>query len=177
MVSMNLTEFKANLKSSGARANLFNVKVTFPPEVPQVMAAASFLIKAASLPAMTIGTIEVPYRGRVLKFAGNRTFDDWSITIINDEDFLIRDAFERWSNFINGLETNKMQLTTAYMAMAEVQQLGKAGNVLREYTIKDMFPTSVAAIELSYETADAIEEFEVTLAYQWFEVTKPTSIK
>ena len=138
---------------------------------------AEFLVKASSIPAMTLGTIEMNYRGRVLKFAGNRTFEDWTLTVINDEDFLIRSAFERWSNVINGMTENiTAGDTRLYMKDARVDHLAKDGKVLRTYVIRDMFPTSVAAIDLSFDTADEIETFEVTLAYQYWEVEAPSGI-
>ena len=176
---MNINEFKSRLEFSGARANLFRVRMVFPEQLGEVAAAQEmeFLCKATSIPAMTIGTIEIPYRGRVLKFAGNRTFEDWTLTVINDEDFLIRSAFERWSNLINGLTENiTAGDTRTYMKDARVDHLSKDGSVLRTYVLRDMFPTSVAAIELNFDSSDAIEEFGVTLAYQYFSVEVPAGI-
>jgi len=176
---VNINEFKSRLEFSGARANLFRVRMVFPEQLGEVAAAQEmeFLCKGASIPEMTIGTIPVNYRGRILKFAGNRTFDDWSLTVINDEDFLIRSAFERWSNLINGLTENiTAGDTRVYMKDARVDHLGKDGSVLRTYVLRDMFPTSVAAIELNFDASDAIEEFGVTLAYQYFSVEVPAGI-
>ena len=153
--------------------------MVFPEQLGEVGAAqeAEFLCKAASIPSMTIGTIIVPFAGRQIKLAGDRTFDDWSMTIVNDEDFLIRNAFERWNNAINGMAANVTSGDTrTYMKDARVDQLAKDGSVLRTYVFRDIFPTIVAAIPLSYDQGDTIEEFEVTLAYQYFEVENPAGV-
>jgi hypothetical protein len=115
--------------------------------------------------------IPIQYRGRILKYAGDRSFADWTLTIINDEDFLVRNAFERWSNLINGLVENVAAGDTrTYQTDASVTQLAKDGTALRRYRLRDMWPTTVAAIALSYDSADEIETFDVTMAYQEFEV-------
>ena len=176
---MNINKFKSRLEFSGARPNLFRVRLVFPEVLGEVGAAqeTEFLCKAASLPEFTIGTIPINYRGRILKYAGDRSFADWTLTIINDEDFLIRNAFERWSNLINGMVDNVLAGDTrTYQKDARIDQLAKDGDVLRTYVIRDMFPTTVAAIALSYDTLDTIEDFDVTLAYQYFEVEAPAGV-
>ena len=141
------------------------------------------LVKAASLPASTIGIIDVPFRGRNLKIAGDRTFDPWSITVINDVDFKIRTAFEQWMNLINKHQDNAGKLEpSTYQEDVFVKQLGRtpfsstAQNtssqqipVLKAYKFYGVFPTSVSAIDLSYDSTDTIEEFTVDLQVQWWD--------
>ncbi len=135
---------------------------------------STFLVKAANLPASTIGVIEVPFRGRVLKIAGDRTFDSWTVTVLNDTDFSIRSAFERWMNTINRVSDNTGLVNPAdYQADAYVYQLDRDGSVLRSYRFYDVFPTQVAPIELSYD-AQGIQEFTVELQVQWWEAAKGT---
>ena len=139
------------------------------------------MCKAAALPASNIAQIDVPFRGRIFKVAGDRTFDVWQITVINDEDFKIRTAFEEWMNLISKLDNN-MGATdpSAYMTNATVYQLGRGSQkasqdatgssnaVLKEYEFVDIFPTAISAIDLSYDTSDAIEEFTVDFQVQSF---------
>ncbi len=133
-----------------------------------------FLCKAASLPASTVGTIEVPFRGRQLKIAGDRTFAEWSLTIINDTDFQIRDAFEEWMNIINQHVANVGPSgLNSYIQQAQVEQFTREGpsinpTSIKTYLFEGCWPSEVAAIDLSYETTDSIEEFTVTLQYQYW---------
>ena len=142
-----------------------------------------FLVKAAQLPASNIAPILVPFRGRNLKIAGDRTFDPWTITIINDVDFKIRTAFERWMNLINKHEDNAGLVDpTAYQKDLFVRQLGRAplsGStpdsaaqlpVLKMYKFHGTFPTNISDIPLSYDSSDTIEEFTVELQVQWVDV-------
>ena len=184
-----LDAFKGKMIGGGTRSNLFEVELYFPDDaIPQdatkdlVSDKARFLVKAAALPASNISNIAVPFRGRNLKIAGDRTFDPWSITIINDTDFVLRNAFERWMNLINKHE-DIAGLTdpTSYQQDLFVRQLGRstvAGTnpvssvqvpVLKQYKFLGAFPTLVSAIDLSYENTDAIEEFTVELQYQWYD--------
>ena len=184
-----LDAFKGKMIGGGTRSNLFEVELYFPDEaIPQdstkdiLSDKARFLVKAAALPASNISNIAVPFRGRNLKIAGDRTFDPWSITIINDTDFVLRNAFERWMNLINKHE-DIAGLTdpTSYQQDLFVRQLGRstvAGTnpvssvqvpVLKQYKFLGAFPTLVSAIDLSYENTDAIEEFTVELQYQWYD--------
>ena len=128
------------------------------------------MIKAAQLPASVVGTVVVPFRGRQLKIAGDRTFDPWTITVINDTDFKVRNAFERWMNGINQ-HRNNTGLTNPidYQADMQVAQLDKAGNEVKVYNFRSTFPTAVSAIELSYDSVDVIEEFQVELQVQYWE--------
>ena len=172
-----ISNFKSKLTGGGARANLFEVVLTFP-DVAQpdsaVLDKARFLVKGANLPASNVAQIEVPFRGRVLKIAGDRTFDSWTVTVINDTDFAIRSAFERWSNTINRLSDNTGLTNPAdYQADAYVYQLDRDGSTLRSYRFYDTFPTQVGPIELSYD-AQGVQEFTVELQVQYWEAIKGT---
>ena len=170
-----ISNFKSKLTGGGARANLFEVVLTFP-DVAQpdsaVLDKARFLVKGANLPASNVAQIEVPFRGRVLKIAGDRTFDSWTVTAINDTDFAIRSAFERWANTINRLSDNTGLTNPAdYQSDAYVYQLDRDGSTLRSYRFYDTFPTQVGPIELSYD-AQGIQEFTVELQVQYWEAIK-----
>ena len=170
-----ISDFKSKLTGGGARANLFEVVLTFPDAAQppsDVLDRSRFLVKGARLPASNISQIEVPFRGRVLKIAGDRTFDSWTVTVINDTDFAIRSAFERWSNTINRLSDNTGLTNPAdYQADAYVYQLDRDGSTLRSYRFYDTFPTQVGPIELSYD-AQGIQEFTVELQVQYWEAIK-----
>ena len=176
-----ITDFKSKLAGGGARSNLFEVELSFPSAVAvdglnDILNKARFLVKAAQLPASNVAPIEVPFRGRTLKIAGDRSFDSWSITVINDTDFAVRSAFEKWMNTINKMNdgtglTNPEQ----YQSDAFVYQLGRDGGILRSYKFYDVFPTNISTIDLSYETTDTIEEFTVELQVQWWEASRGTS--
>ena len=173
-----ISNFKSKLTGGGARSNLFEVVLTFPDTAQPdsaVLEKARFLVKAANLPASNVSPIEVPFRGRILKIAGDRTFDSWTVTVINDTDFAIRSAFERWSNTINRLSDNTGLTNPAdYQSDAYVYQLDRDGSTLRSYRFYDTFPTQVGPIELSYD-AQGIQEFTVELQVQYLEVIKGTS--
>ena len=170
-----ISDFKSKLTGGGARANLFEVVLTFPDVAQpssEVLEKARFLVKGANLPASNVAQIEVPFRGRVLKIAGDRTFDSWTVTVINDTDFAIRSAFERWSNTINRLSDNTGLSNPAdYQADAYVYQLDRDGSTLRSYRFFDTFPTQVGPIELSYD-AQGVQEFTVELQVQYWEAIK-----
>jgi hypothetical protein len=176
-----ITDFKGKLAGGGARPNLFEVELSFPDAAeinPEVINNARFLVKAAAMPASNITPIDVPFRGRILKVAGDRTFDTWTITVINDTDFGIRSAFEKWMNVINKMD-NATGLTdpAEYHKDAKVHQLDRDGTVLRSYKFWDIFPTNVSAIDVSYETGDTIEEFTVELQVHWWEAYVGPSAK
>ena len=170
-----ITDFKSKLTGGGARSNLFEVVLSFPDAAPAssaVLDKARFLVKAANLPASNVSPIEVPFRGRTLKVAGDRTFDTWTITVINDTDFAIRSAFEKWMNTINRVSDNTGVTNPAsYQSDAFVYQLDRDGSTLRAYHFYDIFPTQVAPIELSYD-AQGIQEFTVELQVLWWEAIK-----
>ena len=180
-----LSNFKSQLVGGGARPNLFEVELTTLPEAVQGWEAEKFryLCKAAALPASNIANIDVPFRGRIFKVAGDRTFDVWTVTVINDEDFILRNAFESWMDQISKLSNNLGATEPAsYMTDATVYQLGRgsakssrdstgeSNAVLKEYKFIDIFPTAISAIDLSYDTGDAIEEFTVDFQVQTFEL-------
>ena len=173
-----ISDFKSKLTGGGARANLFEVVLTFPDAAQpaqDVLDKSRFLVKGARLPASNIAQIEVPFRGRVLKIAGDRTFDSWTVTVINDTDFSIRSAFENWMNTINKLDNNTGLVNPAdYQADAYVYQLDRDGQDLRAYRFYDTFPTQVGPIELSYD-AQGIQEFTVELQVQYIEIIKGDS--
>ena len=170
----NLSQFK-NHFLGGARPNLFEAEIMFPTAVSGGAIAANksrFLIKGAQLPSSVIAPIEVPYRGRKLKVAGDRTFEPWTITVINDSKMEIRNAFENWMNLINRHTSNTSAFTTdpfGYYKDMYVKQLTRESSVpVKKYTFVGAFPTNISAIDLNYETNDAVEEFTVELNYQYW---------
>ena len=177
----NISDFKSALIGGGARPNLFEVQLTTLPDAVTGWDADifRFMCKAAALPAQNIASIDVPFRGRIFKVAGDRTIDTWTVTVINDEDFRIRNAFENWTQQIADLDTNIGATNPeSYMTNAKVFQLGRgaqkaskdssgdANVVLKEYEFVDIFPTTVSSIDLSYDTGDTIEEFTVEFQVQ-----------
>jgi len=174
-----ISDFKTKLTGGGARPNLFEVELAFPAGVGidnDVIDDARFLVKAAALPSSIIAPINVPFRGRILKIAGDRTFETWTITVLNDVSFDIRSAFEKWMNYINKLDdatgvTNPVD----YQVDAIVNQLNRDGGILRRYRFKDVFPTSVSTIDLNYETVDTIQEFQVEMQVHYWEAYRGSS--
>ena len=186
-----ITQFKSRLAGGGARPNLFEVNINdFKFADAWDNETFQFLCKAAALPASNITPVEIPFRGRVLKVAGDRTFDTWAVTVINDEDFKLRTSFEQWMNGISKLSDASGATTpNSYMGNAVVNQLGRSpegrfGNnnsgdgdasgggaalePLRTYYFDGIFPTEVSSIDLSYESGDAIEEYTVTFQVQYW---------
>ena len=183
-----IADFKSKLIGGGARPNLFEVELTTLPASVQGWDADTFkfMCKAANMPAQNIASIDVPFRGRTFKVAGDRTIDPWTITIINDEDFRLRRAFEEWSEQIAKLDNNLGTTEpSAYMVNAKVYQLGRGSTasskdnsgtsnaVLAEYEFVDIFPTNVSQIDLSYDSTDTIEEFTVEFQVQSFNILAP----
>lgn len=180
-----ISQFKSALIGGGARPNLFEVELAnLPGNIDWNSDNFRFMCKAAALPAQNIASIDVPFRGRIFKVAGDRTIDTWTVTIINDEGFILRNAFEQWSELIAKLDNNLGATDpSAYMVNAKVYQLGRgstlssqdnSGNanaVLKEYEFIDIFPTNVSAIDLSYDSSDTIEEFTVEFQVQSISVT------
>ena len=173
-----ITDFKSKMAGGGARPNRFEVELVFPDPIAienDVKEKSRFLVKAALLPASNITPIEVNFRGRILKIAGDRTFDTWTVTVINDVDFSIRSAMEKWMDFINSMEdATGAQDPALYQPDAYVHQLDRDGSTLRSYKFHDIFPTNISAIDLSYETVDTVEEFTVEFQVQWWEAIKGT---
>jgi hypothetical protein len=173
-----ITDFKSKLTGGGARSNLFEVVLSFPDIAAadsNVLDKARFLVKGANLPASNVTPIDVPFRGRTLKVAGDRTFESWTVTVINDTDFSIRSAFENWMNKINRVSDNTGSTNPAsYTADAFVYQLDRDGSTLRAYHFYDIFPTSLGAIPLDYNTS-TIQEFTVEFQILWWEAVKGNS--
>ena len=181
-----ITNFRDRLVGGGARPNMFEVNLTLPSGViPQgdFTQDIRFMIKAAEIPAANIGNIPVPFRGRVLPVAGDRTFDPWTVTVINDAQFNIRDAMEQWSNKINDLQFDVGDINPAdYQTKAEVFQLSRQGGTaisssggedivtLRQYNFEGIYPNAVSSIPLDYGATDQIEEFQVTFNYLFWTV-------
>ena len=184
MALRTISQFKGQLTGGGVRPNLFEVTLNFPNgsgqsltfmsndatptqdeqdlTTDQVASKLPFLVKAAALPASNITPVEVPFRGRVLKIAGERTFDSWTVTVLNDADFRIRTVLEEWMNGISRLTNGSGEVDPSdYTADANVDQLSRNGDVLRRYNMVGMFPTNVSEIPLSMDTTDTIEEFTV----------------
>ena len=159
---MNIGNFVGALRQ-GARPNLFEVRIGALGD------NIRFLAKGASLPPSTLGVIDAPYQGRMVKVPGNRTFEPWTVTIYNDIDFAIRNALEEWMNAINSHEGNVGYATVAdAYRQGQVVQLGRDGQILRVYNIMDMFPAELSPIELAFDSNDQIEEFTVTFHYNFW---------
>ena len=173
-----ISDFKSKLTGGGARPNLFEVELAFPSAAKpdnenEVLEKARFLVKAAALPASTIANIDIPFRGRILKIAGDRTFETWTITVMNDVDFSIRSAFEKWMNIINKMSDGTGIANPAlYQKDATVKQLDRDGSLLRSYKFWDIFPTNLSTIDLSYDTTDTIQEFTVEMQVHYYEAFK-----
>jgi len=170
-----IDDFKANLIGGGARANQYRVTVTPPPGIAIGLDVrrTSFLVTASNLPAQTLAEIAIPFRGRSIYIAGDRSFEEsWTTTFINDTDFMIRNAMERWSNGINDLAAGTGVISPAdYQTDLTVEHLDRDDTVLKSYIFRSAWPTTISAIELTNESADAMETFEVTWRYQHFETS------
>ena len=183
----NITNFRDRLVGGGARPNLFEVNIELPDGVigqADYRDDVRFMVKAAEIPAANIGNIPVPFRGRVLPVAGDRTFDPWTVTVINDSKFNIRDAMEQWSNKINDLQFDVGDISPSnYQTKAEVFQLSRGGKTtsasstggekiidLRKYNFEGIYPSVVSSIPLDYGATDSIEEFQVTFNYLFWTV-------
>lgn len=172
-MAFNVNTFRSQLQYGGAKPTLFEVQIQNP--VTQLAdLKAGFMIKAAVLPSSEIGEIQAPYFGRKIKMAGDRTFQPWTVTVINDEDFLVRNAMETWMSFMNSHEGNLQQFGTsspaAYKTQAVINQYAKTGEILRTYKFHGLYPANLSEIAMSWESVDAIEEFSVTFNYDWWTV-------
>lgn len=174
-MAFNINEFKSQLTGGGVRSNLFQVQILNPVD-PSADFKAPFMIKTAQLPASTVGSFTVPYFGRQVKYAGDKTFAEWTVTIINDEDFLIRNAMEAWMNAINSHDSNTRALPQDYKSNALITQYSKSGDPLRSYVFEGMYPTTVAAIDVGWDTNDSIQDFQVTFEYDFWKVEGNTGI-
>ena len=182
-----ITDFKTKLIGGGSRANLFEVELYFPAGLSIVTDEVfRFMVKGAELPGSTVSAISIPFRGRQLKVSGDRTFAPWTITVINDTDFKLRNSFEQWMNFMNRNDDNAGVITpSGYQKDLIVHQLGRGTAnaalkqsipgttttipVYKSYKFYGAFPTDITPIALSYDSVDTIEEFSVTFEYQWWD--------
>ena len=171
-MAFNVDTFKSRFSDGGARPNLFSVSLQTPGLVPTLDDGGSFEIKAAQIPSSTIAQVDVPYFGRQIRVAGNRTFEPWTVTVFQKEDFEIRNAMETWMNTINSHVLNDaLNGDQSYKADAIVKHFGKAGGItpIATYKFMGLFPTEISAVELGWDTNDAIEEFTMTFAYDYWE--------
>jgi len=197
MAIKTLSRFKSRLNGGGARPNLFEANINFPnspngrlttPDgttanwLTDAQEDFQFFCKATSMPAATIGVVDVPFRGRILKVAGDRTFEPWSVTVINDEDFIIRKSFELWAEGINSMVSGVGEVNPGiYMGQGQIRQLSRSADfggretdltagdqkVTHEYFVNDIWPSEISSIDLSYDSSDAIEEFTVTFQVEY----------
>jgi len=173
MSQRSIEDFKAVLQGGGVRPTMFEVELTFPdavaPDLGDVTRDGTFLIKAAGLPSSNVGTIAVPFRGRRLKVSGDRVFEDWNVTIINDVSFGLRTAMEKWSEKIQNhnyaLGATELQ---SYFGSAIVRQLDRDGTQLRAYSFEGIWPQQIAEIGLDFEANDSIEQYDVNFAVQYW---------
>ena len=178
-MAFNVQQFRASLVNDGARASLFEVTMNLPPAAgfTAIDQEVRFKARATSLPGDSISSISVPYFGREIKVAGTRTFPQWSFTVINDENFRIRNQMEIWMSGLNAhvanLRSPAMAMSSMYSADAWVTQFAKTGAIIKQYKIVGAFPTDVSAIDLDWASGDQIEEFSVTFEYQWWESLVP----
>lgn len=175
-MSFRVDDFKAKLAGGGARPNLFRCTVNFPGYAGGNSELTSFMCKAAQLPSSVVAQIDVPFRGRQLKVAGDRTFENWTITVINEATMEVRNSFERWMNGINEHRAGTGLVNPVdYQADLTIEQLGRDDSILKTVNLRGAFPVNVSGIDLSYDTTDALEEYTVEFAYQYWEQGGVTS--
>lgn len=177
-MAFNINDIRSQLTYGGARGTLFQVTITNPINTSAAL-KIPFQCRAAALPEWTLGTIMVPYFGRMIKYAGDRQFQSWQVQVMNDEDFMIRNAMEEWSNRINKLQGNIRDLAgseaTLYKSQAQVVQYSKTGTKIREYQFNGIWPSQISPIQLDWADQDRIEEFAITFEYDWFNVSAGTT--
>jgi len=173
MAVLAVDSFRGKMTGGGARANMFSIDMAFPFYASGNSELTSFMCRAASLPGSELGTVEVPFRGRIIKMPGDRTFEPWTITVYNDTNFNVRNSFERWMNGMNthqenlGLFVDNAGYNT-YATNVEVKQLNQIGATVKTYSLKNAFPSGLSNIELSYDQVTQIEEFTVTFQYDYW---------
>lgn len=172
-MAFRVQEFRSQMFFDGARSNLFQCELTFPTTTGSPQQKYTFNAKSAVLPGDAMGYVTTYYFGRELKFSGNRTFPDWTVTVINDEDFTVRNAFERWMSGMNShvgnLRDPALLSPFSYQQDGYITQFGKIGNEIKRYKFVGMFPTDISPIDMDWGSNDQIEEYSVTFAYQWWE--------
>lgn len=185
-MAFNINEFKTlGLTLGGARPSLFDVQMTLPGQLAALSSTnvsisdkIRFTCRASSIPASTVGTIEIPYFGRKIKIAGDRTYDNWSVTIINDEDYSVRSAMEAWINLINTAVDNIRSNPASYKRDANIAAYAKNGSLIYNgiYTFIGLFPIEVSAMDVDWNTTDQLQEFQVTFGYDyWINSTNSTT--
>jgi hypothetical protein len=174
-MAFNINQFKSELVGGGARPTLFQCQITNPIN-PAADIKVPFMVRAGGIPESVVGQYTVPYFGRQVKYAGDRTFADWTVTIINDEDFAIRNAMEEWMNFINSHDSNSRGLPQQYKSTGQITQYSKDGSPLRTYIFEGMFPIAIDGIQMDWSQTDSIEEFSVTFQYDLWRVEGNTGI-
>jgi len=174
-MAFNINQFKSELVGGGARPTLFQVQIT-NPVAPEADIKVPFMVRSAGIPESTLGQFIVPYFGRQVKYAGDRTFAPWTVTVINDEDFAVRNALEAWSNFINSHDSNTRALPQQYKSTGQITQFSKDGSPLRTYIFEGMHPISIDGIAMDWSATDQIEEFSVTFEYDLWRVEGATGI-
>jgi len=177
-MAFNVSEFaSAGLPLGGARPSLFSVIIDTPSGVPNIGARVSFTCRASQIPQSSVGVIEQAYYGRRIKIAGTRTFANWRVDILNDEDFQVRHAMEVWSNAINSHQANlrapQLATSASYRTTATVTQYAKTGESLLTYRFVNIFPTEIGAIDLAWDQGEQIETFPVEFAYDYWDLTTP----
>jgi len=179
-MTFNANAFRSELRGDVARPNLFKVNVTFPTGKENASSKFSFTCRSAQLPTMQVGQVMVPYFGKTIKFAGDRQFEDFSVRVINDEDFTVREAFELWQNNLDIVnhETFRKEILdseqdrTIHYASVTVTQYSKGGEPLKSYTLHNAFPSVVEGVQLDWQQNDTAMEFGVVFAYDYFTVGK-----
>ena len=173
--ALGVLAFQKKIKG-GVRPNLFQVSHNFPGGLLVGTDLETFLCKSAALPASTVGTVELPFRGRVIKVPGDRTFESWTATFYMDDAFKLRGAYEKWIEFTNSVDANTASKSIADILQdITVTQMDKFGGSdtsfknIREYKLVKAFPVSVSQVSLAYDNNDSYEEFDVEFAYQYFE--------
>ena len=174
-MTFNINAFREELEFGGARASLFSIELQNPVDA-RGDDKIRFMARSTAIPTSSIGFSEIPYFGRTIKVAGQRRYDDWLITVINDEDFAVRNAMEAWSNAINTHDSNVRALPQDYKSNAIITQFSKDGSALRTYVFEGMFPTDIEPISMSWATQDTVEEFSVTFQYDLWRVEGVTGI-
>ena len=171
MAILGVDDFKSKLTGGGARANLFKATVNFPSYVATSdVELTSFLCKGVQIPSSVIAPITIPFRGRQLQMAGDRTFEPLTLTVINDASFVVRNAFESWANGINNFAENTgLSNMNDYICDVVVEQLNKAGETTKKYDFRGCWPSNISTIDLNYDTENTIEEFTVELQVQYWE--------
>lgn len=179
-MAFRIEDIRSNLRLGGARPTLFRVQLTSPFDA-DLNQIAPFLVQSTQIPSSDIGVIPVPYFGRKINVAGDRTFEPWTIQVMNDEDFRIRHAMERWHNAINSLSGNLNQTGSSapanYKTQGLIDQFGKSSEAapIRTYRFYGIFPSSISTIDVDWNATDTIEQFSVTFAYDWYEVIGGTT--